>query len=176
MAHAQKADFVFRRNGRVRLNRPEGVSSDDYRQLRCNAGYAMFRGSVRGTGYPLHSPASPSLSLLCVTVCHHTSTGVYHLDAFQFSTTTFLKMKLHKASQKFQISVDLRKTNSVWKKDHHSALRPYTSCNVLMTQTHVHSDRILRLLKTNAVLKLWLPACGTRQLDKTYSELWTVIP
>ena len=24
-----------------------------------NAGYTMFRGSVKGTGYPLHSPVSP---------------------------------------------------------------------------------------------------------------------
>ena len=42
-----------------------------------NAGYAMFRGSVKGTGYPLHLPVSPSLPLPCVTVCHHISTGVY---------------------------------------------------------------------------------------------------
>jgi hypothetical protein len=42
-----------------------------------NSGYTMFRGSVKGTGYPLHSPVSPSLSLPCVTVCHHISTGVY---------------------------------------------------------------------------------------------------
>ena len=41
-----------------------------------NAGYTMFRGSVKGTGYPLHSPDSPSLPLLCVTVCHHISTGL----------------------------------------------------------------------------------------------------
>ena len=41
-----------------------------------NAGYTMFRGSVKGTGYPLHSTVSPSLSLPCVTVCHHISTGV----------------------------------------------------------------------------------------------------
>ena len=41
-----------------------------------NAGYTMFRGSVKGTGYPLHSPISPSLSHQCVTVCHHISTGV----------------------------------------------------------------------------------------------------
>jgi len=34
---------------------------------------------VKGTGYPLHSPVSPSLPLPCVTVCHHTSTGVYQL-------------------------------------------------------------------------------------------------
>jgi len=42
-----------------------------------NAGYTMFRGSVKGTGYTLHSPVSPSLPLPCVTVCHHISTGVY---------------------------------------------------------------------------------------------------
>ena len=42
-----------------------------------NAGYTMFRGSVKGTGYPLHSPVYPSLPLPCVTVFHRTSTGVY---------------------------------------------------------------------------------------------------
>jgi len=31
----------------------------------------MFRGSVKDTGYPLHSPVSPSLPLLCVTVSSH---------------------------------------------------------------------------------------------------------
>jgi hypothetical protein len=42
-----------------------------------NAGYTMFRGSVKSTGYPLHSTVSPSLLLPCVTVCHHISTGLY---------------------------------------------------------------------------------------------------
>ena len=42
------------------------------------AGYTMFRGSVKATGYPLHSPVSPSLPLPCVAVCHHISTGVYN--------------------------------------------------------------------------------------------------
>ena len=42
-----------------------------------NARYTMFRGSVRGTDYPLHSLVSPSLPLPCVNVCHHISTGVY---------------------------------------------------------------------------------------------------
>ena len=42
-----------------------------------NAGYTMFRGSVKSTGYPLLSPVSPLLPLLCVTVCHHISTGLY---------------------------------------------------------------------------------------------------
>jgi hypothetical protein len=44
-----------------------------------NAGNTMFRGSVKSTGYPLHSPVFPSPPLPCVTVCHHTSTGLYRL-------------------------------------------------------------------------------------------------
>jgi len=43
-----------------------------------NAGYTMFWGSVKSTGYPLHSPVSPSLPFPCVTVWHHISTGVCH--------------------------------------------------------------------------------------------------
>jgi len=45
-----------------------------------NVRYTMFRGSVKGTGYPFHSPVSLSLSLPCVTVCRHISTGVYLLN------------------------------------------------------------------------------------------------
>ena len=82
MAHAQKPDFVFRRNGRVHLNR-RGASvqsttgSRGVRISGSNAGYTTFRGSVKGIGYPLHSPVSLSLPLPCVAVCHHISTGVY---------------------------------------------------------------------------------------------------
>ena len=66
MAHAQKPDFVFRRNGRVHLHqRGASVrSTTGSRGVRIsgnNAGYTIFRGSVKGTGYPLHSPVSPSL-------------------------------------------------------------------------------------------------------------------
>ena len=35
MAHSPKPDFVFRRNGRVRLNRRGGISSVDCWQPRC---------------------------------------------------------------------------------------------------------------------------------------------
>jgi len=42
-----------------------------------NAGYTMFRGSVKSTGYLLYSPVSPLLPLPCVTVCHQVSTGLY---------------------------------------------------------------------------------------------------
>jgi len=82
LANAQKPDFVFRRNGRVHLNR-RGVSvqsttgSRGVRISGSNAGYTSFRGSVKSTGYPLHSPIFPSFPLSCVTVCHHISTGLY---------------------------------------------------------------------------------------------------
>ena len=54
-----------------------------------NAGYIMFRGSVKGTGYPLHSPVSPSLPLPWVTVCHHVSTGVHNITN-STKTVTYL--------------------------------------------------------------------------------------
>ena len=49
-----------------------------------NAGYTMFRSSVKSTGYPLHSPVSPSLPLPCVTVFHHISTGLYYGQCYFF--------------------------------------------------------------------------------------------
>ena len=52
------------------------IGSRDVRISGSNAGYTKFRGSVKDTGYPLHSPVSPSLSLPCVIVCHHVSTGL----------------------------------------------------------------------------------------------------
>ena len=66
MAHAQKPDFVFRRNGRVHLNRQGRQFSRLLAAEVCgisgsNAGYTMFRGSVKSTDYPLHSRVSPSL-------------------------------------------------------------------------------------------------------------------
>ena len=81
MAHAQKPDFFFRRNGRIHLNRRGRQLSRLLAAEVCVPavviGYTMFRGSVKGTGYPPHSPVSPSLHLPCVTVCHHISTVVY---------------------------------------------------------------------------------------------------
>ena len=81
MTHAQKPDVVFRWKGRVHLNRRGASvqSTTGRRGVRIggsNAGNTMFRGSVKGTGYPLHSPVSPSLLLPCVTVCHHISNEV----------------------------------------------------------------------------------------------------
>jgi hypothetical protein len=44
-----------------------------------SAGYTMFRGHVKSTGYPLHSSVSSSLPFPCVTVCHYISTGLYFI-------------------------------------------------------------------------------------------------
>jgi hypothetical protein len=55
------------------------------------AGYTMFRGSVKSTAYPIHSPVSPSFPIPCVTVCHHISTGLYTVLAqpmYRTNTTT----------------------------------------------------------------------------------------
>ena len=62
------------------------LSTTGSRGLRIsgNAGYTKFLGSAKGTGYPLHSPVSPSLSLPCATVYHHVSTGLYFIP---YSTT-----------------------------------------------------------------------------------------
>ena len=44
---------------------------------------------VKGTGYRLHSPVSPSIPLPCVTVCHHISTGLYFYDNFSTRNSRF---------------------------------------------------------------------------------------
>jgi hypothetical protein len=52
------------------------VGSRGVRISGSNAGYTTFRGCVKSTGYPHHSPVSPSLPLPCVTVCHHIPNAV----------------------------------------------------------------------------------------------------
>jgi len=62
MAHTQKPDFVFRAKqtspfesaGGALVQSPTG--SRGVRISGSNAGYTMFRGSVKSTGYPLHLP------------------------------------------------------------------------------------------------------------------------
>jgi len=82
MTHAQKTRFRLsaKRTSPFKSVVASVQSTTGRRGVRIsgsNAGYTMFRGSVKGTGHPLHSPVSPSLPLPCVTVCHHVSTGVY---------------------------------------------------------------------------------------------------
>jgi len=81
MAHAQKPDFVFRRNGRVHLNRQgrqfnrllaAEVCASPVVMLDTPCSEVMWRvlatHSIRQ--FSLHFPSQ------CVTVCHHISTGL----------------------------------------------------------------------------------------------------
>jgi hypothetical protein len=61
----------------VRASVQSTAGSRGVRISGSNAGYTMFRASVKSTGYPLHSPVFHSLPLPCVTVRHHVSTGLY---------------------------------------------------------------------------------------------------
>ena len=77
MAHAQKPDFVFRRNGRVHLNR-RGASvqsttvSRGVRISGSNAGYTMFWGRVQDYWLPAPLACFPFTS---PTVCHCVPSG-----------------------------------------------------------------------------------------------------
>jgi hypothetical protein len=66
MAHTQKPDFVFWRNGQVHLNWRGCQLSRLLAAEVCVSAFVM-----------LHTPCSPSLPLPCITVCHHVSTGLY---------------------------------------------------------------------------------------------------
>ena len=86
MSHAQiNLISSLQPNKRAHLNRPMGVSSFDCWQPSCvfisgsNAGYAMFRGSVKSTDYPLNSTDSIHFPLVrhCVPSYCNWSLNVY---------------------------------------------------------------------------------------------------
>ena len=68
---------------RTRPFKSAGASVHSTTSSRCvrisgsEAGYAVFRGSVKSTGYPLCSSVSPSLPLPRVTMYSHISPGLY---------------------------------------------------------------------------------------------------
>jgi len=67
--------------GSVNQTRPNCVNQmgkTHSKPLAARHGRGCYVGiGLKSTGYPLHSPVSPSLPLPCVTVCHHISTGLY---------------------------------------------------------------------------------------------------
>ena len=63
-----------------------------------NAECTMFRGSVKSTGYPLHLPVSPSITLPCVTLCHHISTGIYKSIRFKIVSLNLMQETFHSLS------------------------------------------------------------------------------
>ena len=84
MAHVQKSDFDFRRNGRVHLNRRGRQFSRLLAAEVCASAVVMLDtpcSEVVWRVLAIHSirQLTPQLPLPCVTVCHHISTGLYHL-------------------------------------------------------------------------------------------------
>ena len=106
--------FCLSANGRVSLNRPVGTSVRSTAGSRgacisgSNAGYTVFRCSVKGTGYPLHSQVSPSLPLLRVTVYHHVSTGLYKMTGYEY---VVMKLWKGKVSGRYQWDGGLAQLN-----------------------------------------------------------------
>jgi len=81
MAHAQKPDLVFQRNGRVHLYRLGCQFSRLLAAELCASAVVMLDRpcpiQCKTAGYPLHSPFSPSLLHRCVSVCHHIQFPLY---------------------------------------------------------------------------------------------------
>jgi len=91
MAHAQKPDFVFRRNGRVRLNRrgpqfsrllaAEVSASAVMPDTPCSEIVWRVLATHSNRQFPLNFP------LPCVTVCHHISIGLYNISQARKKTS-----------------------------------------------------------------------------------------
>jgi hypothetical protein len=84
MAHAQKPDFVFRRNGRVHLNRRRRQFSRILAAELCASAVVMLDTPCSEVVWRVLATHSiyqfpPLFPLPCVTVCHHISTGFYRV-------------------------------------------------------------------------------------------------
>jgi len=82
VAHAQKPDVVFQRNGRVHFYRRGCQFSRLLAAEVCASAVVMLNRPCpiqgKAAGYPLHSPFSPSLLHPCVFVCHQIPFLLYH--------------------------------------------------------------------------------------------------
>ena len=85
MAHAQKPDFVFRRNGRVHLNRRGRQFSRILAAEVCASAVVMLDTPCSAVVWEYWLPTPfvsfPFTSPPCVAVCHHIATGLYYYTA-----------------------------------------------------------------------------------------------
>jgi hypothetical protein len=102
-----------------------------------NAEYTMFRGGVKSTGQPLHSPVSTSLPLPGVPTCHHISAGLYYwIDTFIIWSFTFRRT----AVQNFVIGWYIIHTGDVTHED------SYDVCSVPGAATTLQATPSLNLI------------------------------
>jgi len=114
MAHAQKPDSVFQRNGWVHLYRWGCQFSRVLAFLECGSENdfstldGLFRVKLKTPGYPLHSPLSPSLLLLCVAVCHQIPFPLYQVSKiiiFQLNVKWFILLCCKHQDNKIILSI-----------------------------------------------------------------------
>ena len=83
MAHVQKPDFIFRRNGRVHLNRWGRQFSWLLAAEVCASAVVMLDTPCSEVAWEYWLPTPfasfPFTSPPCVTVCHRVSTGLYQV-------------------------------------------------------------------------------------------------
>ena len=105
MAHAQKPDFVFRRNGRVHLNRRGRQLSRLLTAEVCASPVLMLDTPCSEVVWRVLSTHSirhfaHSLPLPCVNACHHISAGLAKwLPTFQVATKCFSRSSSRIKSQ-----------------------------------------------------------------------------
>jgi hypothetical protein len=100
MAHAQKPVFVFRRNGRVHLNRRGRQFGRLPAAEVCASAVVMLDTPCFEVVWRVLATNSirkfcPSLPPPCVTVCHYISTGLY----------TVKKIETHKVQYSFKLLI-----------------------------------------------------------------------
>jgi hypothetical protein len=150
MAQAQKPDFVFRRNGRVHLNRLGRQFNRLLAAEVCASAVVMldttmFRGSVKSTGYSLHLPVSPSLPQ---PVCHRVPSRFnWNLPArqkkrcdtskdyiiFKYMTCSSLYPS-SKTIRKFAVVVEMSDCNMI-----KEGLLIYSTADQVWSHTHTHT-------------------------------------
>jgi len=120
MAHAQKPDLVFQRNGRVHLNR-SGRGGQFSRLLAaevCASAVVTLdtpcsEVQCKTTGYPFHSHVSPSLPLPYVTVCHQVSTDLY-IDCGSIVSLPFADLPSMETCELLSYSASHKLLDSKW--------------------------------------------------------------
>ena len=167
MAHAQKPDFVFRRNEQIHLNRLWRQFSRLLAAEMC-ASAVLMRDTqssevVKSAGYPLHSPVSPSLFLPCVTVCHHVSTGLYFWDCKNSKASGDWDGRKHLVENLFEVTIWLIYHGYEFLRSQLTELR-YLSYCYLVTET----EKPVETVEFHSVLTR-LPSEKTLDLSLNWS-------
>jgi hypothetical protein len=156
-AHAHKPDFVFRRNGRVRLNRwgrqfsrilAAKVCASAVLMLDTPCSLAVWRAlaihSIRP--FPLHFPHP------CVTVCHHISSGLYHRERVIVPVDRRFGGSQSRSGPFGEQHLFLTSNQTMTPRL--SCLQPshYTDCNFRLHSSRVYEQQTLHMVITFSVV------------------------